>query len=75
MKAMRKIRQFRKMTLDDVFLKTGISIPKLSRIEREIFQPTQKEKKLISRALQMPIKKVFPKERKKILKTSVEMVR
>jgi len=62
MKPMRKIRQFKGLTLDDVYLKTGISIPKLSRIERGIFKATEKEKRLISRALKTPKKKVFPKE-------------
>lgn len=48
------------LTLDDLYLQTGISIPKLSRIERHIFRPTKKEKKLIAGVLRASIKKIFP---------------
>lgn len=57
---MRRLRFEKSMTLDDLYLKTKIWSPKLSKIEREIFNPTEKEQKLISEALQTPIKEVFP---------------
>ena len=61
MKPVRKIRLFKEVTLDDIFLQTKIPISKLSRIERGIFQPNEIEKKLISKALKQPVSKIFPK--------------
>jgi transcriptional regulator with XRE-family HTH domain len=58
----RKCRLKKGMTLDDVFLKTGIHMPKLSRIERGIFKASSKERKLISRALGISIRDLFPKD-------------
>ena len=60
MKPVRKARLLKEITLDDIFLKTKIPISKLSRIERGIFQPSEKEKKLISEALKEPVSKIFP---------------
>lgn len=62
MKSVRRIRLLKEITLDDIFLKTKIPISKLSRIERGIFQPSEKEKILISQTLEEPTEKVFPKE-------------
>lgn len=62
MKPVRRIRLLKELTLDEIFLKTNITISKLSRIERGIFKPTDKEKILISETLGEPTEKVFPKE-------------
>ena len=62
MKAVRQIRLMKSKSIDDIFVETGISIPKISRIERGIYQPTEREKKLISKALRESPKKVFPVE-------------
>lgn len=56
---MRKLRILKNLTLDDLFLRTDINIPKLSRIERGIFKPSKKEKKLISKALGIKPKEIF----------------
>lgn len=63
---MMKVRQLRilnEVTLDAIFLKTGINQGKLSRIERGIIQPTKEEKKKISVALGFAEKEVFPEEK------------
>ncbi len=59
---MRKIRQIRllkEITLDDIFLQTGINQGRLSRIERGILQPTEIEKEKIAKTLNLPISEVF----------------
>ena len=62
MKEIRKIRLLKERTLDEIFLRTRIPIAKLSRIERGIYKATEKEKRLISKALGEPEEKVFPEE-------------
>ncbi len=59
---MRKQRLLKGKTLDDMFIQTDISIPKLSRIERGIFKPSEKEKRLISKALKVEKNLLFPKK-------------
>jgi len=51
MKQVRKIRLLKEITLDQIFLKTNIPISKLSRIERGIFRPSEKEKNINFRDL------------------------
>jgi len=60
MKEVRRIRILKEMSMDEVYIKTKIPIPKLSRIERGIFEPSEKEKKLIARALKVPKSEIFP---------------
>ena len=60
MNNMRKIRNQRGITLDIIYLKTGIDISRLSRIERHIFKPKEREKKIIARVLGKRIVQVFP---------------
>ena len=64
---MRKLRFFKGMTLDDIYLLTGRKIDqgKLSRIERNIQIPSKEEKTLISGALKTPQEELFPEESKK----------
>lgn len=57
---MKRFRIHRGMTLDIIYLKTGIDISRLSRIERHIFKPKEKEKKIIARVLGKRIVDVFP---------------
>jgi len=61
---MRKVRFFKGMTLDDVYLLTGrkIDTGKLSRIERGISIPSKEEKTLISRALKTPEEELFKED-------------
>ena len=49
------------ITLEDVYLKSKrkISTSKLSRIERGITVPTEKEKKTISKILKVPVEDLF----------------
>ena len=48
------------MTLDEIYLKTGINISKLSRIERGIFKPRYEEQIMIAEALGVPLSEIFP---------------
>jgi len=57
---MKDIRYHRGLTLDDLYLMTGIWQPRLSRIERGIFKPKQEEKEKISEALNSSIVVIFP---------------
>jgi len=57
---MKFIRLRQHMTLDDLFLKTGIWQSKLSTIERGVFKPKQEEKEKISEALNSSIATIFP---------------
>jgi len=57
---MREIRFHKNLTLDDVFLRTDIWGPKLSRIERGILKPSLKERQLIAKALRSKVEEIFP---------------
>jgi len=61
---LRKIRFDQQLTQDDLFIITNIWPAKISRIERGVFRPTSKEKKLLSKALKTSIYKIFPEEEK-----------
>ncbi len=58
---MRKARFLLGLTLDDLWLKTGINISKLSRLERKIYKPNQDERVKIAKALKSPVGEIFPK--------------
>jgi len=58
----RELRFHKGLTQDDLFLKTRIWPSKLSKIERGVFPPTNKERKLISRALGVREHEAFPAE-------------
>ncbi|GAH74941.1 unnamed protein product [marine sediment metagenome] len=57
---LKQIRFFCGLTQDDIYLLTNIWPSQISRIERGIFRPTPKEKKLLSKALKIPIREIFP---------------
>ena len=57
---LKQTRFFRGLTQDDIYLLTNIWPAKISRIERGVFRPTPKEKKLLSKALKTPICELFP---------------
>jgi transcriptional regulator with XRE-family HTH domain len=57
---LKQTRFFRGLTQDDIYLLTNIWPAKISRIERGVFRPTPKEKKLLSKALKTPIRELFP---------------
>lgn len=59
---MKKLRFFKNLSLDEIYLLTGrkISQPRLSRIERGIAVPREEEKMLISKVLKEPVEKIFP---------------
>jgi len=52
----------RQWSLYDVRGKTGISVSKLSLVEREIEQPNEDEKKRLARALGVQIQDLFPEK-------------
>jgi transcriptional regulator with XRE-family HTH domain len=56
---MKKYRVLKELTLDDLYLRTNIDISRLSRIERGIFVPTEKEKKLIAKAIKAKPEELF----------------
>ena len=56
----RKARIIKGLRLDDIYLSTGIDMSRLSRIERKIFKPSKQEKKLIAKALNESVFKIFP---------------
>jgi len=59
---LRKVRREQELTLDEVYVLTGrkLSQGRISKLERGIFIPNDKDKKLLSRALKTPIYKLFP---------------
>ncbi len=57
---LRKIRFDRQLTQDDLYVVTSIWPAKISKIERGVFLPSSKEKKLLSKALKTPIHEIFP---------------
>ena len=59
---MREIRFFKRLTLDDIWLKTGIHTSELSRIERGIFKPNLDKQLRIATALEKSRSEVFPNE-------------
>lgn len=61
---LRKLRRDKELTLDDVYVLTGrkLSQGRISKLERRIFIPNDKDKKLLSKALKTPIYKLFPED-------------
>ena len=57
---LKKVRFYKRLTQDDLYLKTNIWPAKISKIERGIFRPSSKEKELLSKALKTPIREIFP---------------
>ena len=59
---LRKVRREKELTLDEVYVLTDriLSQGRISKLERRIFIPNDKDKKLLSRALKTPICKLFP---------------
>jgi len=58
------VRFHRGLTQDDLYLITNIWPTKISKIERGIFQPSSREKELLSKALKTSIYKIFPENEK-----------
>lgn len=56
---MRELRFFQKKTLADLSLLSGITMTRLSFLERTVFSPTSVEKQKISKGLKTPIKEIF----------------
>ncbi len=58
--ALRRERILRQMTLYDVRSKTGISVSRLSLVERGIEEASEDEKRRLSRALGVQLRDLFP---------------
>ena len=56
----REVRQRKNLTQDEVYLKVGIHQARLSKLERGIFEPNEKERKLLIDALEASEKELFP---------------
>lgn len=56
----RKVRLEKNITQDEVYLKVGIHQARLSKLERGIHEPNEKERKLLIEALEASEKKLFP---------------
>jgi len=59
--SLRRARLLREMSLYDLRARTGISVSKLSLVERGIEQPSEEEKRRLSRALGVQLQDLFPK--------------
>ncbi len=60
--SLRRARLLREMSLYDLRARTGISVSKLSLVERGIEQASKDERKRLARALSVPVDDLFPKE-------------
>ncbi len=60
--SLRRARLLREMSLYDLRARTGISVSKLSLVEREIEQASKDEKKRLAWALNVRVEELFPKE-------------
>ena len=58
---LRKERILRQMSLYDMRARTGISVSKLSLVERGIEHPSEEEKHRLARALGVRLQDLFPK--------------
>ena len=59
--SLRRARLLREMSLYDLRARTGISVSKLSLVERGIEQASEEEKRRLSRALGVQLQELFPK--------------
>ena len=55
----REVRQRKNLTQDEIFLKVGIHQARLSKLERGIHEPNEKERKLLIEALEASEKELF----------------
>ena len=60
--ALRRERVLRQMSLYDVRARTGISVSKLSLVERGIERPSEDEKCRLAKALGVRLDDIFPGE-------------
>lgn len=60
--ALRRARQELDFTLDDVYVRTGrkVNQSRISKLERNILLPNDRDKKLLSKALKTPVDQLFP---------------
>ena len=56
---LKEIRFFARKTQDEIHVETGLCQSKISRIENGYIQASEKEKRLIARALKEPVSKIF----------------
>lgn len=56
----REVRQRKNLTQDEVYLKVGIHQARLSKLERGIHEPNEKERALLLEALEASEKELFP---------------
>lgn len=61
---LRKTRREQELTLDDLYVLTErrLSQGRISKLERGVFIPNDKDKKLLAKALKTPIYKLFPSD-------------
>jgi transcriptional regulator with XRE-family HTH domain len=59
---LRRERVLRQMSLYDIRARTGISVSKLSLVERGIERPSEDEKRRLAKALGVQIHELFPKK-------------
>ncbi len=57
---LKEVRFFARKSQDEIHVETGLCQSKISRIENGYIQPSEKEKRLIAKALKEPVSKIFP---------------
>lgn len=65
---MKRIRQYKGLTQDQIALMTGYDQGIISRLERSLLPPTprtEKMKKKIAKILEFPKEKIFPEDKEK----------
>lgn len=60
--SLKRVRILQDKTQYDLMLKTGIHQTILSHFENGYKKPTEKQKKLLARALKVKVEEIFPKE-------------
>lgn len=60
MPSLKKVRILQDKTQYDLMLKTGIHQTVISHFENGYMKPTEKQKKLLARALRVKIEEIFP---------------
>jgi len=60
--ALRQIRISKNLTLDDIFVRSRrkISQSRISKLERDILLPNERDKQVLSKVLEVSIKELFP---------------
>lgn len=64
--ALKKARQEMDLTLDEVYVRSGrrLNQSRISKLERNILLPNDRDKKVLSKILNTPVSELFPEDKK-----------